>query len=106
MLLFGAMTIFLMVLPPLFDTFDNWDTKPELPVVGHNVETTVVVVSVDLSLCFVVAWVSTLLLKWLLALFSQFAHNLAPVSIQPNAYGIEYLLLLFSPPWRLTSLRI
>lgn len=95
-----------MVMPPLFDTFDNWDTKPELPVVGHNVETTLVVVSADLGLCFAVAWVSTLLLTWLLALFSRFVRNLAPTPFQDHAYGTEYLLLLFSPPWRLTSLRI
>lgn len=106
MLLFAALTILLMVLPPLFDTFDNWDMKPELPVVGHNVETTIVVVSADLGLCFAVAWFSSLLLNWLLALFPPQVLKLVPSSFQTRAYGIEYLLLLFSPPWRLTSLRI
>lgn len=100
------MTILLMVLPPVFDTFDNWDAKPELPVVGHNVETTIVVISADLGLCFAVAWVSALLLDWVLALFSRFALNLAPISFRTRVCVVEYLLLLFSPPWRLTSLRI
>lgn len=100
------MTILLMVLPPVFDTFDTWDKQPELPMVGHNTETTLVIASANLGLCFAVAWGSVLLLSWLASLFPPLMRKLAPVSARTHACGIDYLLLLFSPPWRLTSLRI
>lgn len=100
------MTILLMVLPPVFDSFDTWDRKPELPVAGHNTETTIVVVSVGLGLCLAVAWISILLSSRLFRLFSRLTPRLALIPARTRAYGMDYQLLLFSPPRRLSSLRI
>ena len=100
------MTILLMVLPPVFDTFDTWDKKPELPLVGHNTETTLVAIALEAGMGLAVAWASVLLLNWVASLFPPPMRKLAQVSARTYAYGIDYLLLLFSPPWRLTSLRI
>jgi len=102
----AAMTILLMVLPPLFDTFDTWDKTPEFPMVGHNTETNLVVIGMDAGLCLGVAWMAVLLLDWLVSLLAPPLRELATAAPQPLSRGTEYLLLLFSPPWRLTSLRI
>jgi hypothetical protein len=101
----AAFTILLMVLPPLFDTFDYWDKTPEIPIVGHNTETTIVRIAEGFALCAVVAWSAVLLLQWLASILAPRALKvLAPA--QPGIRATEYLLLLFSPPWAFTTLRI
>ena len=99
------MTILLMVLPPLFDTFDTWDKRPELPVAGHNTETTIAMMALEAGMGVAVAWASVLLLNWLAEIF-------APRMVARRARArsgfraTDYLLLLYSPPWAFTSLRI
>ena len=103
--IFAAIVILLMALPPVFDTFDHWDKTPEIPVVGHNTETTVAVVAVGFGMCVAVAWAAVLLLEWLASFLTPRALKmLAPVQFAGRA--TEYLLLLFSPPWAFTTLRI
>ena len=101
----AAITIALMVLPPLFDTFDTWDRHPELPLVGHNTETTVAMLAVGAGMCAAVAWASVLLLNWLAGVLGMWMQQLQMVA-WPQRRATEYLLLLFSPPWAFTSLRI
>lgn len=102
-----AITILLMVLPPLLQTFDTWDRKPEIPVAGHDTEATVVELSFECGLCLTVAWVSITVLSNLAVMLASVADALAPAaSVVARALGTDYLLLLFSPPWRLVSLRI
>lgn len=106
LMLVAAITILLMVLPPLFDTFDTWDKGPELPVVGHNTETTIVVMSLQIGLGLAVAWGSILFLKCLGELSAAMRDVLLVPATEARARGMDYQLLLFSPPWRLTFLRI
>ncbi len=101
----AALAILLMVVPPVFNTFDTWDKKPELPLVGHDTETTIVMMAVDVGMCFTVAWASVLLLNWLAAIFAPRMEELRAVE-RPGVRATEYLLLLFSPPWTFTTLRI
>lgn len=101
----AALTIFLMVAPPLCDTFDTWDKTPELPVVGHNTETTVASMALDLGMGLAVAWTAVLLLNWLTALFAPFIEKLRTPG-PPQVRATDYLLLLFSPPLEITILRI
>ncbi len=101
----AAMAIVLMVLPPLFDTFDTWDKAPELPVVGHNTETTLMVMGLEAGMGLIVAWASVLVLNWLAVMFALRTHE-ASVPAQPGVRATEYLLLFFSPPRALSSLRI
>jgi hypothetical protein len=100
------MAVLLMVLPPVTDTFDRWDHHPEFPMVGHNTETNVVVFTADLGLGMVVAWASVRLMQWLVALFAPFLLQIFSAPWGPRVRATEYLLLLFSPPWRAMSLRI
>ncbi len=102
----AAVAVLLMVLPPVFDTFDTWDRRPEVPVAGHNTETTLVVVTVDLGMCMVVAWASIRLMRWLVALLKPFVLKVLAAAFDPPVRATDYLLLLFSPPWRLLSLRV
>jgi hypothetical protein len=97
--------IALMILPPLFDTFDTWDKTPEIPVAGHNTETTIVVMAIELGMGLVVAWASVLLANWLAAWLRPQISN-AAVAARPGVRATEYLLLLFSPPWEAVTLRI
>ena len=101
-----AAAILLMFLPPVFDTFDSWDRRPEIPVAGHNTETTLVLVSADLGLCAVVAWTALRFLDWLVALFAPYLLQIFPAPFRPLARATDYLLLLFSPPAPPLSLRI
>jgi hypothetical protein len=97
--------VLLMVVPPLFDTFDTWDKTPEIPLVGHNTETTIAMMAVGFGMCAVVAWTSVLLLQWLASMLAPRALKaLAP--IQPGVRASDYLMLLYSPPWAFTTLRI
>jgi len=99
------MAILLMVIPPLFDTFDTWDKTPEIPVAGHNTETTLVLISVGVGMYLTVAWLSVILMNWLVALLEPLLCQRTPV-VQPHPHGTDYLLLLFSPPLSFISLRI
>jgi hypothetical protein len=103
--IFAGIIILLMVLPPLFDTFDTWDKTPEIPVVGHNTETTISVMAIEVGMGFAVAWSIVLLLRWLAEAFAPKLLD-TPRPTQLGVRATDYLLLLFSPPRGLTSLRI
>jgi len=104
--LITASLILLMVVPPILNTFDWWDKTPELPVVGHDTETTLMMAAVEVGLCVAVAWGSVCLFA-LLALTLRLGRvDVAPVRALRGVRATEYLLLLFSPPWRIVSLRI
>lgn len=101
----AAATIVLMVLPPLFDSFDKWDRTPEIPVSGHNTETTMAMMAVGVGMCLTIVWSAVLLLNWLAEMFPP-RRLAARVAARPGVRATEYLLLLFSPPWAFASLRI
>ena len=103
--IFAAIAILLMALPPLFDTFDHWDKRPELPMVGHNTETTVAMVAVGIGMSVTVAWAVVLLFQWLASFLAPRTLK-ALVPVRPGVRATDYLLLLFSPPWAFTALRI
>jgi len=104
--LFTASIIFLMVLPPIFNAFDRWDTGPELPLVGHDTETTLMMAAMDVGLGVAVAWGAVCLLSWLAAVLLPGIIATARVHTHRGVRATEYLILLFSPPWRTVSLRI
>lgn len=104
--LVAGLAVLLMIVPPVCDTFDRWDRRPEMPMVGHNTETTVVVFTADLGLCMVVAWASIQLMQWLVAVFAPYILIVVRSSFGPLMRATDYFLLLFSPPWRQISLRI
>ena len=95
-----------MLLPPVFDAFDQWDRRPEIPVAGHNTETTLVLVTAELGLCAVVAGTAFRFLQRLVALFAPYLLQIFPAPFRPHARATEHLLLLFSPPLRPLALRI
>ena len=95
-----------MVLPPVFDTFDTWDRRPEIPMAGHNTETTVRELSAELGMCMVVAWAAIQLMQWLVELLAPYLLQIFSAPLGPEVRATEYLLVLFSPPWRSVSLRI
>lgn len=101
----AAASILLMVLPPLLDTFDTWDRTPEIPVSGHNTETTLSMMAVGVGMGLTAAWSAVLLLNWLAAMFAPRMLR-ARAQARPGFHATDYLLLLFSPPWTFTSLRI
>ncbi len=99
--------ILMMVLPPVFNVVDKWDKGPELPLVGHDTETTLMMAAVDVGLGVAVARSSVCLLGWLAAvLLLGMIETGAPVREHRGVRATEYLLMLFSPPWRIVSLRI
>lgn len=97
--------IFLMVVPPLFNTIDTWDKRPEFPAAGHDTETSISMLSIEIGMCLTVAWASVLLLNWLASMFVPRTEGVRTPR-QPGVRATEYLLLLFSPPWAFTTLRI
>ena len=101
-----TVAVLLMVLPPVFDAFDTWDKRPEFPMVGRNTETNIVVFTADLGMCMVVAWASICLMQWLVTLLAPCLPQIFSAPRGPEVRATEYLLLLFSPPWRDVSLRI
>jgi hypothetical protein len=99
--------ILMMVLPPVFNVVDKWDKGPELPLVGHDTEITLMMTAVDVGLGVAVAWSSVCLLAWLAALLLlRMIETDAPALAHRGVRATEYLLMLFSPPWRVVSLRI
>jgi hypothetical protein len=86
---------------------DKWDKGPELPLVGHDTETTLMMAAVDVGLGVAAAWSSVCLLAWLAAMLLL---GMIEAAASAHAYrgvcATEYLLMLFSPPWRIVSLRI
>lgn len=102
-----AFMIPVMVLPPVFNVVDKWDKGPELPLVGHDTETTLMMAAVDVGLGVAVPWSSVCLLAWLAAvLLLGMVETGAPARAHRGVCATEYLLMLFSPPWRIVSLRI
>lgn len=99
--------ILMMVLPPVFNVVDKWDKGPELPLVGHDTETTLMMSAVDVGLGVAAAWSSVCLLAWLDAvLMLGMIETAVPAHARRGVRATEYLLMLFSPPWRTVSLRI
>ena len=102
-----ASMILMMVLPPVFNVVDKWDKGPELPLVGHDTETTLMMAAVDVGLGVAVAWSTVCLLDWLAAvLLLGMIETGTPAHEHRGVRATEYLLMLFSPPWRIVSLRI
>jgi hypothetical protein len=101
-----ASIILMMVVPPVFNTCDKWDKGTELPLVGHDTETTLMMAALETGLGLAVAWSSVRLLSWLAAMLLLHATEIAAVHGRRGFPATEYLLLLFSPPWRIVSLRI
>lgn len=101
-----ASIILMMVLPPVFNTFDKWDKGPELPLVGHDTETTLMMAALEVGLGVAVAWGLARLLAWLVAVLSPWTIEAVPVHARRGVRATEYLLLVFSPPWPIVSLRI
>lgn len=104
--LVAATIILLMVLPPVFNVFDSWDKAPEFPLTGHDTETTLMWMALEIGMGVAVAWSSVLLLAWLAEVLLPGALGIAPTPSRPCFCATEYLLLLFSPPWRDVTLRI
>lgn len=101
-----ATIILMMVLPAVCNIFDKWDKGPELPLVGHDTETTLMVMAFEAGMSVAVAWSSVLLLTWLAALLSLGIIDIVSVQASRGVRATEYLLLLFSPPWPALPLRI
>jgi hypothetical protein len=100
-----ASIILLMILPPVFNAFDRWDKGPELPLEGHDTEITLMMTALEVGLGVAVAWASLCLLS-LLAAALLLQIDGAPLRAHRGVRATEYLLLLFSPPWGIVSLRI
>ena len=98
--------ILLIAVPPVLNAFDSWDKTPELPMVGHDTETTLMVMALEAGMGVAVAWASVKLLDWFAAAILPDAIEIAPVRVRMGVRATAYLLLLFSPPWRDISLRI
>ena len=103
---FATAIVLLMIVPPVLNAFDSWDKTPELPIVGHDTETTLMVMACEAGMGVAVAWASIRLLDWLAAVLLPGIVAAAPLRILRGIRATAYLLLLFSPPWRVLSLRI
>lgn len=101
-----ATIILLMVVPPVLNAFDTWDRKPELPLAGHDTETTLMILALEAATGMAVAWSSVVLLNWLATMLLAGLFESRIGEVLPGAAATDYLLLLFSPPWRPLSLRI
>lgn len=104
--LLAATIILLMVLPPVFNAFDKWDKTPELPMAGHDTETTLMIMALEVGMGVAVAWGSVVFLGWLSAMLLPQLFETGSANASRGVRATEYLLLLFSPPWRPLSLRI
>lgn len=102
----AAIIIMLMVLPPVFNLFDTWDKRPELPLMGHDTETTLSMMALEVGMGIAVAWGSVCLLAWLAMVRLVTLFETAPDLALRGIRATEYLLRLYSPPWRIVSLRI
>lgn len=102
----AATIILLMVLPPVFNTFDKWDKTPELPLVGHDTETTLMVMALEIGMGLAVAWGSLLFLAWLAEVIVPASVDFTSAHARRGFRATEYLLLLFSPPGHPLALRI
>ena len=103
---FATAIVLLMVVPPVLNAFDTWDKSPELPMVGHDTETTLMVMASEAGMGLAVAWASLRLLGWLAAVLLPGIAVTAPLRTLRGMRATVYLLLLFSPPWQAVSLRI
>lgn len=101
-----ASIMLLMIVTPLCNMFDKWDKGPELPLVGHDTETTLMMTALEVGLGVAVAWNTVFLLDWLVSVVLPAMMETAPVHARRGVRAAEYLLLLFSPPGRIVTLRI
>lgn len=91
-----------MALSPLLEFVDTWD---KTPLSGNETELTLLAIGAVLGLCLGIAWLVTRLITLILTCLKLLSPELTPVA-QSSAHEADYLLLLFSPPSSLTSLRI
>ncbi len=98
--------VLLIAVPPVLNAFDSWDKSPELPMVGHDTETTLMVMALEAGMGVAVAWASVKLFGWLVAAILPGVVETAPARVRLGIRATAYLLLLFSPPWQAVSLRI
>ena len=98
--------VLMIAMPPVLNAFDSWDKTPELPMVGHDTETTLMVMALEAGMGVAVAWASVKLFDWLAAAILPDMIEAAPVRVRLGVRATAYFLLLFSPPWRAVSLRI
>lgn len=104
---FALTTILLMVLPPVCNIFDRWDKGAELPLVGHDTETTLAVIAFEVGIGIAVAWGSALLSLWIAKACLRQSIGPSSAKQRRGVRATEYLLLLFSPPpWQSVSLRV
>jgi hypothetical protein len=100
--LLSVAAILLIAVTQMCELFDRWDTIADI---GHDSEFMFMVIGMCVALSLLLA----LLLVKLAGIVSELvARLLAGVSppAQPHSCQADYLLLLFSPPFSFTSLRI
>jgi uncharacterized membrane protein len=94
--------ILLMAVSQLCELFDRWDTIAD---VGHDSEFMFIAIGMCIGLCLLMALLIVRLARIFFSLVMRLLRGVSPAA-QPHSYGTDYLLLLFSPPLTLTSLRI
>ncbi len=94
--------ILLMAVSQMCELFDRWDTIADI---GHDSEFMFIVIGMCVALCLLLALLIVRLARTVFSLVMRLSRGVPP-AVQPHSYGTDYLLLLFSPPLSLTSLRI
>lgn len=94
--------ILLMAISQMCELFDRFDTIAD---VGHDTEFMLIVIGMCIGLCLLLAWLMVQLVRTVFSLIMWLLRGASP-GAQPHSFGTEYLLLLFSPPWQTTTLRI
>jgi uncharacterized membrane protein len=92
----------LMAFSQLSELLDRWDTIADI---GHDSEFMFIVIGMCIALCILLAMLIVKLARIVFSFVMRPLRSNWPAA-QPHSYGTEYLLLLFSPPLSLTSLRI
>lgn len=99
--------IFMMVLPHVLEIFDTWDKRPEIPVAGHDTESTLMEVGFAAGACIGIAWLCASLTTFAAKILLPLLFSPEPeFAVQPFQTATDYLKLLFSPPVSPPVLRI